>query len=531
MALLVKLMIVSFSRDASNSEIAQLICQSLAAEREREASINAMGVEEAPTKALPKSPDPILEDDPFSENTSSQFFPGSKIQPQQPCPSYPDFIVNRSTNLNHSSHTGQNQVHQTQGPPPLHPEIDSWKKKNAALESDLQKLKEKSELKCRELQQALEDVQVKLQESEVCVKSSHRDKEHFQKLLDDANATVNLLERKYSKAKKLIKGFQTQKEPMDDIVPLLRTLRDHILTLEQKANGRSSQQHFNPSNFSSLNDLVSHFVDKPGVFEGSRLSVLLRELNPGLQLLNNSRLQCQQQPHQSPPSYQNLEEVFAQNPPSSLLDSTAAKTKADLVSRGSSLAHRHPPSSLMRRQSSSSSVEGLVDESFSSPATRRRGQGVAQGLNNQSSLPGSPAKRPVSGGSVNSDQWSADVSSASPVRQQSYHQQQSHQSQQQQHQQQRVSSSSPSLVSSPEKSSATSISDASSSTNSGPKPHILNGVHVIDWTSEHVGQWLKSLGLESHVDNFRGNGVSGQVLLQLDSSQLKVSCCFLFFVL
>lgn len=494
--------LIGREKDSSNSEIAQLISQSLAAEREREAEMvfalgsSTTGELQAPTKALPKSPDPT-DDDPFDDQDSSQFFPGSQ---QQPCPSYPDFIVNRTT---------------SQGPP-VHPEIESWKRKHAALETDIQKLKEKSEMKIRELQQALEDVQVKLQESEVTLNSTRRDKDHIQKLLEDANASVNLLERKYSKAKKLIKGFQMQKEPVDDIIPLLRAMRDYIVSLEQKTSsaGRSTHHHYNSSsNFSSLNDVVSHFVDKPGVFEGSRLSILLRELNPNLQLPSHSLSSRQQH---AAPSYQNLEEVFAQNPPSSLLDSTAAKTKADLVSRGS-LAHRQPPSSVMRRQSSTSSVEGLVDEnSFSSPATRRR-----------VGLSASPTKRPVSSGSNSErDQYSNDVSS--PVRQHSYpphhhlHHQQSTKGVMS------PSSSSPSLTSpggSPEKSSATSVSsgDNNSSTNSGPKPHILNGVHVIDWTAEHVSSWLSSLGLDSHVDNFRGNGISGQVLLQLDSSQLKVS--------
>jgi len=83
--------------------------------------------------------------------------------------------------------------------------------------------------------------------------------------------------------------------------------------------------------------------------------------------------------------------------------------------------------------------------------------------------------------------------------------------------------SSPAYSSSPSVSCPTSPEKSLSSdgTSGLPKCHILNGVHVIDWTTDHVCMWLTSLGLEVHATNFKGNGVNGQVLLQLDSSQLK----------
>lgn len=456
--------LIGREKDSTNSEIAQLISQSIQAEKEREAAMTTMSQvlkdiervggqqtcsnDEAPNKALPRSPDP-KDDDVF----------GLGVEP-----SYPDFVQSKQE--------------------PLEP--SSWMRKYASLEEELAKVRERSESRCRELQQTLEDVQVRLQETEVTLSTTKKDRDQFHKRLEEANAQLSLLERKYSKAKKLIRGFQMQKEGVDDILPLVRVLKEHILTLEQKNNAG------NRPPVSVLSHVVKSFSERPGLFEGSRLSLLLHELS----IHNNHPSSQSGSGNNNMPSYQNLEEVLSAKKSledlerikqtSGLLDSTVAKQKADLASRGS-LANRHPPS--MKRQSSSSSVD------LDSP---RR------------SVPTSPLKRPVSDGAggdnsqYNSGDWSLpDVSSPSQkggISSPAY------------------SSSSPSVScpTSPEKSLS------SDGTSGLPKCHILNGVHVIDWTTDHVCMWLTSLGLEVHATNFKGNGVNGQVLLQLDSSQLKV---------
>jgi len=468
--------LIGREKDSANSEIAQLISQSLLAEREREASFSSLGLNEmAPNKALPRSPDPIsIDEDSFKEDP----FPTPTDLGK--CPSYPDFIVSQQK---------ENDV-----------QLETWKRKASSLEQDLIRLKEKTEVKVRQLQQQLEDAQVKLKETEVSLLSSARDRDQYSKMLEDANSQVALLERKYSKAKKLIKGFQMQQHKdesgntsMDDIIPLVRSLRDHIMTLEHKATASK------PTN-SSLKQVLSSFLtDRPGIFEGSRLSILLRELDPTLEHVRKERKGSQDSTH----SYQNLEEVFASHPPSSLLDSSAAKTKADLVNRGSHLAHRQPPSA-MRRQSSSSSVDGMLADS----------------------QPGSP-RRPVSSQSQDLSSLQSDAGSiSSPSARRPQGMIMMHQNLQ--HYVLHASSPttpSPSLSppsgASPEKTISASSSLSEGMSTNGP--HILNGVHVIDWNTDHVCQWLASLGLDAHIDNFRGNGVSGQVLLQLDSTQLKVS--------
>ena len=406
--------LIGREKDADNSEIAKLISQSLEAEKEREAALQPSS--EAPTKALP--PEPVA---------------------APVCPAYDEACK--------PACRSRQQVLQ-------------WSSKFAQVEQDLLLLRHKSEARCRELQQQLEDVQVQLREKDCVLLSTQRDMELCCKQLEQASAQLALLERKYSKAKKLIKGFHMQRESgatVDpDVVLLIRSLRDQVLLLEQQvqANGASSGLG------SSLKSLVCKMAERPAFLQGSPLSLLLREV-------------------QASPAYENVDSMMPRTQPQ-LLDSTAAKQKAELASRGS-LANRQPPS--MKRQSSCSSVDALHEETGSP----------------RKSLPASPFKRAsdrlISSGDSSLDHSLSSTLSPSAKLSPS------------------LSSSPPSLLSSPEKTSDSSPA----------KCHVLNGTHVIDWTSEDVGRWLTSLGLESLVDNFKGNGVSGQVLLQLDGSQVKVS--------
>lgn len=440
--------LIGREKDATNSEIAKLISQSIQAEREREAAFDPMS--EAPNKALPRSPEP-LEDDVFATENG---YP----EPLAKCPGYDAHVKLRTQD-----------------------EVKNWIQKCADVEQELLTIKQKSEVRCRELQQQLEDVQVKLQEKDCCLQSTKRDMDHYRKQLDDANTQLSILERKYSKAKKLIKGFHLQRDSGQDVdqdvLLLIRALRDQVLLLEQQQLQAHEGKGASSFPGSSLKSLVAKFGDRAGIFEGSKLSLLLREVEGSPAYENVDSVRQAKRVHET-----DLSRLSSPQ----LLDSSVAKQKADLVNRGS-LANRQPPS--MRRQSSSSSVEcGLED--LSSP---------------RKSLPASPCKRPTSG--VTSDaslpDSSLDQSSLSSAMSPSLTQKTLSP----------LSSSPPSLASSPEKTSESSLA----------KCHMLNGTHVIDWTADHVSQWLTGLGLDVFVDNFKGNGVSGQVLLQLDSTQLKVS--------
>ena len=123
--------LIGREKDTTNSEIAKLISQSLQAEKEREAAFDPMS--EAPNKALPRSPEP-LDDDVFalSENGFSET--------DAKCPGYEVHVSSRTQD-----------------------EVKNWMQKCADVEQELLLLKQKSEMRCRELQQQLEDAQVCLQ--------------------------------------------------------------------------------------------------------------------------------------------------------------------------------------------------------------------------------------------------------------------------------------------------------------------------------------------------------------------------------
>ena len=56
----------------------------------------------------------------------------------------------------------------------------------------------------------------------------------------------------------------------------------------------------------------------------------------------------------------------------------------------------------------------------------------------------------------------------------------------------------------------------------GPAAGSFDSVAVSDWTPEHVVQWLDRIGLRQYGSLFVSAGVTGSILLQLDSSRLKV---------
>lgn len=56
-----------------------------------------------------------------------------------------------------------------------------------------------------------------------------------------------------------------------------------------------------------------------------------------------------------------------------------------------------------------------------------------------------------------------------------------------------------------------------------PNEVLSSPVH--EWTSEQVALWLQTLGFDHHVPQFLDSDITGQILLQIDSSRLKVCFC------
>lgn len=181
--------LIGRERDAANSEIAQLISQSIQAEKQREAECSPF--DEAPNKALPREPaeetaqQVMLDDSESSEDRSEQI--------QGKCPSYAE-----NSKLNDLE--------------ALNLEVEEWQRKYLSLSEEFTRCREKSETKSREAQRELEKVQVQLKESESALQAACQESENYQKMLEETKSQLSIIEKKYHKAKKLIKGFQQREQ-------------------------------------------------------------------------------------------------------------------------------------------------------------------------------------------------------------------------------------------------------------------------------------------------------------------------------
>lgn len=55
------------------------------------------------------------------------------------------------------------------------------------------------------------------------------------------------------------------------------------------------------------------------------------------------------------------------------------------------------------------------------------------------------------------------------------------------------------------------------------KQHQWQNRNIKEWTSQQVALWLMGLSLERHIPEFTAKNVNGEQLLQMDSTELKVT--------
>ena len=514
-------------KDIANSEIAHLISQSIQAERQREAEYSTL--DQAPNKALPREPESndnsLCEgpDDSISELVQSE----ESFSRQNGSNSYS--VLNETIN--------DLDI--------LNKELKEWQRKYASVSDELSKVKEKADIKYRDSQMQLEDTQTRLQQSESALIATGKEVEKFHKILDDTKSQYTIIEKKYHKAKKLIKGFQqreiafSQKDESnsnqiltneEEYMTLVKTLKERIVVLEKRLEEAQKAAGLPIPSTSDicLREIFATFVANSRLKDKKRMTIVFQQI-----LLDTPNENC--------PEYENVLALNTNTESSQelniaqveLLDSSAAKQKAGLASQGS-LANRQPPS--IRRQSSCSSVE-MASESDSPHRTANS----------------SPSKRPLSEPNQLTNQpqvaneWPSHVSedvglplsvntaSVNQIRPSTASSEQT------------LSSPSSYLSSSPNpnpfhcgqtafqlmspqsSSSSPSLSSPCSperSFNGSNKSFMFCGVHVADWTQDDVAHWLQTFGLGSYVNEFKNRGISGQYLLQLDSSQLKVRFCY-----
>ena len=410
----------------------------------------------------------------------------------------------------------------------LKDKLSEWQNKFAMVNDDLVKQKYKYEEKLNEAQRELEDALVQIKQKECDLNCSKKEIEQFQRMFEDLKLQYTTVEKKYHKAKKMIKelqhkeqGFmqkeihlQLLREKDIEYMELVRILKDKIVDLEMKLIQVQKAAGLPVYSFNSLQEIVSEMMSRAQSDQHEkRLSVLIHRL-----FLDHSNENCQNL------DKHNSKQVFLLEQ-TQLLDSSAAKQKAELASRGS-LAKRQPPSSV-RRHSSYGSAEQLTDN-----CSPRHNVSVSDKMQDDiliKSSPGSPNIERPSSLITNklsileqSDFYSnRRVSSASNVT---------------------TPSSSSSYISTSPNPSQLNIQNLSSPTSpnsiksSSSSNSLSSPIHesyddsrsdlgnlINDWNSEDVCQWFTSIKMDNYVSKIKERNITGPIVLQMDSSQMKVN--------
>ncbi|CAG7838506.1 unnamed protein product [Allacma fusca] len=358
--------LIGREKDPDNSEVAQLIRQSLQADKERDERRKLLEQQQQ-SYYSPRGPPPPppLEDQPKLSDVSKHEV---------------EMLKEKLQEAHSKAIAAENQVEQL-------------KKRLLDLES---KVLEKGKYEER-----IKDLNEKLSESEETMKNAQMEVSTYQTLLQDSQGQYCELEKKYRRVKQIVRQlqdrekdmasrqeFQMQKIQERDLEyhDLLTSLKERVLQLEQELFETQRRAGFTPQQ-----SLLHH-----GHFPTTIPSALSLSLPPSLPPLyldlsdeELSESSINEAKDSKDPSAK--EEFDIAVPPHSLLDVSAGKAKADLASRGG-LAGRQAPTSGKRPSSQASNNSLDLDESISPEIMRddsRHSHLNPYGIN---SPPISPAK-------------------------------------------------------------------------------------------------------------------------------------------
>ncbi|CRK99449.1 CLUMA_CG012678, isoform B [Clunio marinus] len=320
-------------RDPENSEVAQLIRQSLQADKEKEERIRRQQEEylrrTSEDSTLPVSANSSLSEGPMSPTTAAidSLFDGDP---------------------NHSS------------------DIESLKR-------ILQELI-KYQAACNET----ESINEKLKQTERELADIRKEANNYQNMLQQSQAQYSTLERKYSKVKKMLRDFQQRDRDMiqfqeyylqhlqekdTEYNALVKKLKDRVISLEQelqetqKRAGLPVSLPYDSTNLKLTPQMSRKQPPQPPFhkkIESEYSDLEISDLSPDGEGEDGKTATVERK-------IPVKDEFDTAIPKHELLDSSANKSKKDLISRGA-LANRQLPSS-KKLGSSNSSSNGTLDES------------------------------------------------------------------------------------------------------------------------------------------------------------------------
>uniref|UniRef100_UPI003AAF52C0 neurabin-1 n=1 Tax=Centroberyx gerrardi TaxID=166262 RepID=UPI003AAF52C0 len=397
-------------------------------------------------------------------------------------------------------------------------EIQKLKNKLASVEREKQRWeKEKSQLKAsieenKERMLKLESYWIEAQT--LC----HTVNEH----LKEAQAQYQALEKKYNKAKKLIKDFQqkevefVQKEDAERR-RLEEAEKAHLAEIQglqvRIAALESELMQLMKQNGIQVNNNNSNSAERLGAQQHSpaRAAAQARDLREGSPHSPSKKKGYRGLARDSISSTEGEVSEGHGSPAHSRSGSVRSAASCDggpAVLRAPGSTEGSPRRALHPLASAGAHQEGSQSPVVSSPSLSLEENSCRQALDPGSTEPSvedSPEKLKAKGPALNDDLSASSTSSVeiSGLLTEA-----------------KMSGRSHTLVLSSDE-SLDMIDDEILDEGQFPKQHQWQNRSITEWTSQQVARWLMGLNLEHHIPEFTAKNIDGEQLLQLDSTELK----------
>ncbi|XP_021929346.1 uncharacterized protein LOC110834470 isoform X3 [Zootermopsis nevadensis] len=384
--------LIGREKDPQNSEVAQLIKQSLQADREREEQRRQMEQQQqqppprSSSRGLHHASDGgITSPDGTRSEDSSLTLP---LTGTSPTTSYSSEGPTSPPGANDSvfDHDASKSSALSNDVDALRLLLQESQFKVALADGDISRLKarlvemEQSGLDSEEFLEKLRQSTMKLREMEHSLLAAKKDVASYQDMLEQSQGQYIALEKKYCKAKKLLREFQQREQDLlhreefylqllqekdTEYNALVKTLKDRVIQLEQELLETQRKAGFPvvlPYDSSSLRQLTPQLSRRQ---QAPPVKPLLQQLEAELSDTEISDISPDDGDKTATVERKMpvKEELDRAVPPHELLDVSASKAKAELATRGGLAGRQLPTSKKGSGGLSSSSSDYGLDES------------------------------------------------------------------------------------------------------------------------------------------------------------------------